>query len=456
MAAANLWAGLTITDSKLAVKKPMERIATPPPGKFYHGVFPGAPAGSESQIDRWGVTSYHKTVGKQTSWIYFSHNWFEKRVFPTSHCKMIKSTGSVPYLRLMIRSNDDPADEVRFKLDKIIQGKFDNDLKAWARKAKEYHDPLIVEFGTDVNTIRYAWNAKFNGVNKKGQPTFDKFGDPEQVDGAEKFVAAYRHIINLVRKQGCYNITWVYHVYARDHPESEWNKLEAYYPGDSYIDWIGVSVYGALTPKDSEPLEFQDTFDPCYERIQKLSATKPVVISEFGSCAHPSYPPEEWLEKAMTGIFSQRWPKVIGFSWWNQKWRYRVPEDPFDDDDEDEDEDSEGDISDEQDDPNSDEDDDEMAGDEDEDEEGMDEKSDEDSEDDTDDGGGGDDVADIEEDESEMTNMRLQEKINKHAAEKFKQLLEKHKDLLHIKPVFEVDPLRDVPVFDSKQVNPYE
>jgi hypothetical protein len=133
-----------------------------------------------------------------------------------------------------------------------------------------------------------------------------------------------------------------------------------------------------------------------------------------------------------------------------------VPEDPFDDDDEDEDEDSEGDISDEQDDPNSDEDDDEMAGDEDEDEEGMDEKSDEDSEDDTDDGGGGDDVADIEEDESEMTNMRLQEKINKHAAEKFKQLLEKHKDLLHIKPVFEVDPLRDVPVFDSKQVNPYE
>ncbi len=295
------------------------KIAIPPKGKFYHGVYPGGKSGSESDITIYDVKQYQYYAGKKVAWVYFSNNWFESRKFPTYKCNWIIKLGAVPFIRLMLRSSlEENRKEKLYTLDAIINGKFDNDLILWGKSAKRVKAPLIVEYGTECNGNWFPWNGQHNGAD-----TLDKFGDKNKADGPERFVYAFRHIVKIIRSTGANNITWVFHINADDCPSNDWNKFENYYPGDDFVDWTGISVYGALTPMDDKDdiKSFREKTDSAYRRLIKLAPHKPIAILEFGCCANNKFvKPDIWAKKALEDIFSYRWPKLIGFAWWNERW----------------------------------------------------------------------------------------------------------------------------------------
>lgn len=53
--------------------------------------------------------------------------------------------------------------EPTFTLDRIVNGDFDDDLRVWARAARDFGSPLIAEFGTEVNGEWFPWNGVWNG-----------------------------------------------------------------------------------------------------------------------------------------------------------------------------------------------------------------------------------------------------------------------------------------------------
>ncbi len=295
-------------------------ISSPPEGQIYHAVYPGHEGGTgeEDDITSEDLTSYEENVGKSATWVYFSHNWYRDRKFPVETALWIRDTGSVPFIRLMLRDSAGQNRRNRnFTLKRILKGKFDEDLRAWAKDARDFDSPLIVEFGTEVNGEWFPWNGKWNGGREKKE-----YGDPTYPDGPERFRDAYRHIIDIIREEGASNITWVFHVNNDDVPNKPWNRFEKYYPGDDYIDWIGVSVYGAQTPTDEEWLLFSDMMDEVYPRLESLSTSKPIVVLEFGvTSGNPLGDQAEWAEDALKNLTELRWPRVIGFSWWNEAWQ---------------------------------------------------------------------------------------------------------------------------------------
>ncbi|MCD6361898.1 MAG: beta-mannanase [Armatimonadetes bacterium] len=294
------------------------RIAAPPAGRLYHGVYPGGVTGEEDDITRDDVTSYEHIVGRQVAWVYFSHNWFHGRAFPRRTARWIRELGAVPFIRLMLRSDaEQDHAEPLFNLQAVIDGDFDDDLRAWAQGARDFGTALIVEYGTECNGQWFSWNGVWNG----GAAT-DGFGDPAVPDGPERFVAAYRHIITLMRGEGADNITWVFHVDSGDDPDAAWNRFENYYPGDDVIDWVGVSCYGAQTPLDEwEPESFRRQMNRAYPRLRAMAPGKPVMVLEFGCTAgNPQVDPAEWARAALQDILGGRWPKLAGFSWWNEWW----------------------------------------------------------------------------------------------------------------------------------------
>lgn len=300
---------------------PAVQANTPESGRqlLYHAVFPGGTDREEDEVALSELRSYEKAVGKTAAWVYFSHNWFNGRSFPLENATWIRKTGAIPYVRLMLWSSSghkrraDPA----YSHDRIISGEFDDDFKAWARAAKQFGSPLIAEFGVEVNGRWFPWNGWWNG---RGETS--AYGDPDYPDGPERFRDAYRRIIDIMNKEGASNITWVFHIDREDNPEEDWNRFEYYYPGDDYIDWIGISVYGPPTPMEDEILEFREMLDPVYKRIKAMSPAKPVAILEFG-CAknNPRMDQADWAERALTNLTSGRWPGLIGFCWWNEAWR---------------------------------------------------------------------------------------------------------------------------------------
>jgi hypothetical protein len=297
---------------------PITAISLPPAGKFYHGIYPGGISGAESDLTLDDLRSYEETVGKTAVWVYFSQNWFDGLDFPLETADWIREAGSIPYIRMMPWSKwEQNVAEPLYHQQNILNGQFDDALHDWCASARDFGTALLVEYGTEVNGEWFPWNGKWNGGGET-----NGYGALDYPDGPERFRDAYRHFINICRQEGVENITWVFHVDVGGFPEDSWNNAENYYPGDEWIDWIGFSDYGALTPQDDYWENFRDRLDPAYEQVEVFAPDKPVVINEFGV---PNYNPlgdqAEWARAALTEIFSMRWERVIGFSWWNEWWQ---------------------------------------------------------------------------------------------------------------------------------------
>ena len=288
------------------------RIAPPPSGKLYQGLYFDEPAAghdpTEHDVTAADVARFEQTLGTKTTWVFFSSNWSESRRFPAATCEWVRALGKVPYVRLMLRSDLEQGHaEKTFSLANILAGKFDDDLKAWARDAKAFGSPILVEWGTEPNGDWFSWNGKWNGGAK---------------GGPQRYIDAYRHIVDLMRAEGADNLQWVWHVNWFDEPEAKWNRFENYYPGENYCDWVALSAYGPLTPRAVDGTEsFRFKMRTAYPRLTKIAPGKPIVIAEFGcDVHHRKVDAAEWARNALEDLFSGRWPAVIGFCWWNESW----------------------------------------------------------------------------------------------------------------------------------------
>jgi len=284
----------------------MGKFGLPGAGKLYHGVFPGGPDGNEDEptLDR--LLPYAKLAGRTVAWVYFSHEWSNGRAFPGSTVQWIHNHGASPFIRLMLRSSTEPnVEEKLFTLKAIVKGDFDADLAAWGSKAACVGYPLIAEWGTEMNGDWFSWNAKHNGI----------------AAGADLFKKAYRKIITTIRNAGATNVTWVFHVNHENSPDKPWNKLECYDSGPEFTDWIGVSLYGAQKPDDADWPVFSKRMGVVYPCLAALPGNRPIMVCEFGFTAgNPHGKPGPWAADALDALLSGRWPRIKGFSWWNEGW----------------------------------------------------------------------------------------------------------------------------------------
>lgn len=296
----------------------VSNIPLPQSGFLYHGVYPGGITGDEDDITLRDLLSYEQTVGKPAAWVYFSNNWYHSRKFPTRTVAWIRDAGSIPYIRLMLRPDIKyDGEETIYTLQNIIDGYFDDDLRAWCMDAHDFSTNIIVEYGTEVNSDSFVWSGIYNG----GKVT-DGYGNSSIADGPERFRDAYKHIIRICREEGALNITWVFHLDGRSYPDEDWNRMENYYPGDEWIDWIGVSIYGAHKPTDIYFDIFQVQFTQIYPRIVELAGEKPLIISEFATTRNNPFVDQiAWTNDAFTTLTSDEFPNLIGFSWWNEAWQ---------------------------------------------------------------------------------------------------------------------------------------
>lgn len=296
------------------------RIALPPAGSFYQGLFPGGVNTWEDDITPQEVDEYEQATGKRATWVYFTDNFFRDQDFPTELSSWIRDRGSVPFVRLTTNSiavrPATSADPV-YTLQRIIDGDFDEQFRNWAGGARSFATPLLVEWGTECNGEWFNWNGTFNG----GAQT-DGFGDPSRPDGPERFAAAFRHIVQTMRIAGADNITWVWHINAEDWPQRTWNRVENYHPGAEVVDWIGVSIYGPMRPQRTwTRRDFADQMDDIQARVTALAPEKPFIVAEVGATVgNPAQTAWDYADGALSSMLSRRWSNLIGFSWWNERW----------------------------------------------------------------------------------------------------------------------------------------
>lgn len=287
----------------------------PPATGAYHGAFMDfGPTASLVTSEK--IQIYHQAAGKKAVWAYFANDWLDgKIIFPLESVRIIKSEGLIPYMRLMpwsqMAGSAVKADP-HFNMQSFLDGQHDQQLKAFFSQAKT-EGPLMMEFGPEVNGDWFPWNGKYNGGS-----TRSAYGDQTIPDGPERFRDAFRRVIQISRAVGAMNITWVFHVDSARSPESEWNDAHYYYPGDDYIDWIGISVFGAQLPTHDWNY-FHSKLKRFEPHLEKLQTTKPWMISEFAVIedANDSKRKALWIRQAFESIERGLFKKVKGVSYWN-------------------------------------------------------------------------------------------------------------------------------------------
>ena len=134
----------------------------------------------------------------------------------------------------------------------IAAGRYDHYLRSYAAQVRSFGHPVIIGFAHEMNGTWYTWGAGHV------RPSV--------------WVAAWRHVVTVFRRQGARNVTWLWTI----HHTSNVAVLRAYWPGDRYVNWIGIDGY-----MGSPSNNFARVFANCIHSVRQI-APKPILLSEVG------------------------------------------------------------------------------------------------------------------------------------------------------------------------------
>ena len=203
----------------------------------------------------------------------------------------------------------------RFNLGSILDGRWDAYIDQWADGAKAVGKPLFVSLCNEMNGNWFPWSGCFYGG---GRPVAGSV--PPRYVGPEYFKRAYRYIVDRVRARGVSNVMWVFHVNNFGEPYDATNAMELYYPGSSYVDWLGLSVYGQMVPEGGWD-GFEDMIDKPYNELAAVDETKPMMLAEWGVGEFPAKGSKsEWIEDAFNTI-RESFPRLHAAVYWHERWQ---------------------------------------------------------------------------------------------------------------------------------------
>jgi mannan endo-1,4-beta-mannosidase len=138
-------------------------------------------------------------------------------------------------------------------MKQIASGASDDYVTRFANSVRALDLPIALSFGHEMNGDWYPWGTK----------------DTAPAD----FVAAWRHIHGIFAKAGATNVIWIWD--PNDMYPVPNVHLKPLYPGDAYVDWVGVTGY--WTPNG--PHTYGTLFLPTLLDIRQFTR-KPFLIAE--------------------------------------------------------------------------------------------------------------------------------------------------------------------------------
>lgn len=132
----------------------------------------------------------------------------------------------------------------------------------------------------------------------------------------EDYISAFRRMITICRE-------------AAPNIRIMWSPLgdegmQAYYPGDDYVDIVGISVFGLQAwdkAKYGHDRSYQEIMGPRYERAASFG--KPVVVAELGYSGDQAYV-DAWENSVR--VQRAEYPNLVGVFYFDQREVYAWPE----------------------------------------------------------------------------------------------------------------------------------
>ena len=233
------------------------------------------------------ITSFESSIGRRLDIVQHYYSW--TTAFPSGLEQWDLAGGRIPLVSWHGAS-----------LDAINAGTYDSMIRARADGLKALGRPVFLRWCWEMNGNWFECDGTHN--NSSGM-----------TDGPAKFVAAWRHIHDIFTAEGATNVVWVWSPNAQDVPNQPWNHYTNYYPGDAYVDWVGIDGYNWGTTKSwSSWTSFSSIFSGVYNTY---ASRKPLMIVETSS-AEQGGNKAQWISDARQAVKSQ-FPGIAAFLWFD-------------------------------------------------------------------------------------------------------------------------------------------
>lgn len=193
------------------------------------------------------------------------------------------------------------------KYETILSGKCDNYLRMFAQDLAEHRSTrFILRFAHEMNIADSPWWPGHYGLSP------------------QKYIEMWRHVHEIVENTqsqiGADNVEWIWSVNYASYPNYPWNYYYNYYPGDKYVDWIGLSGYNWGNPFMTAEQIYGNMdgngalIPPDIIKDITCRYSKPIIIAEVGTVGDPQYK-QDWITTALDGF--KNFPFLKGVIWFN-------------------------------------------------------------------------------------------------------------------------------------------
>ncbi|WP_020118543.1 glycoside hydrolase family 26 protein [Streptomyces canus] len=244
-----------------------------PAKKYYGAAVEGAPTSMQ------GVDAYTGMTGKQPNLIEYYAAWGDG--FDASGVRNAWKKGALTLMSW------EPFDS---SLADIAAGKSDAYLKKYATAVRKLNLPVVIDFADEFNGNWEKWGTKHVTP--------------------EEYVAAWRHIHDTFIDAGASNVIWAWTPNIINPVKSV--RLKPYYPGDAYVDWVGLVGYWTLGQDNT----FNSVFGPTIDEIRAFTK-KPMLLAE--TAAMPGERRRADIRNLFAGVEAD--DNMLGFIWFNHRKR---------------------------------------------------------------------------------------------------------------------------------------
>jgi len=216
--------------------------------------------------------------------------------FPVSQCMVLARFGIVPFVYGGIGPFDLDIQVPGFGPKEIAQGKQDGIIKRFAQGAAEFGRRYGGFFFTTMEEMNGNWFSW--GRNSS-------------------FIPAWRHIWEIFEDQGANKyVTWVWDPYCPEGVAAYADNPRLYYPGDKYVDWIGLCAI-SVAEKPTMNYALNVLIAQTYRQLLKDHPQKPFVITSFGRTNERFQ--SKWLINAYSSI-KNSFPAIKAVIYFHTTW----------------------------------------------------------------------------------------------------------------------------------------
>jgi hypothetical protein len=244
------------------------------PPKKYFGV-----SRAEAPNSMRPVYDYAKMVGKKPNLIEYYAAWGDG--FDATGVRNAWSAGAMTVVSWEPRN---------ISVTEIANGASDDYLRKYAKAARALNIPFVISFADEMNG------------------NWENWGTAKTTPG--EYVRAWRHLHDIFKKAGATNVIWAWSPNIIQ--PSTHKDLRPFYPGDRYVDWVGVVGYFM----DWDPHTFKGLFGPTVAEVRRFSR-KPLLVLETG--AMPGKHRAGDVRALFDGVSADR--DIVGFVWFDHKAR---------------------------------------------------------------------------------------------------------------------------------------